>query len=131
MSAHDTTGGGCRVRILDGLHELTVHTLTTTAEGFTVTYSVTPPLPGDLLPRTPGVPALFLWLEAVDDRGRHYLDYGGAHGLDPDGLRTDGSISGRPAVGADVGVLTVRLVFLRGGTKQAYDIAFPLSPSAC
>ncbi|MCX4757103.1 hypothetical protein [Kitasatospora purpeofusca] len=127
MSTHGTTGGGFHVRILDGLHELTVHSLTTTAEGFTVTYSVTPPLPGDLLPHSPGVPPLFLWLEAVDDRGHHYLDYGGAHGLSADGLRTDGSICGRPTVGPDVGVLTVRLVFLRDGTEQTYDIAFPLS----
>lgn len=128
MSTSGTTDGGHRLRILDDRHELTVHTLTTTAEGFTVTYSVVPPLPGDLRPAARDAPPLFLWVEAVDDRGHHYLDYGGAHGLSADGLRTDGAISGRPAVPPEAGALTVRLVFLRGGDEQGYEIVFPLLP---
>ncbi|MFJ9843654.1 hypothetical protein ACIRYZ_25010 [Kitasatospora sp. NPDC101155] len=119
--------GKQRIRILDGRHELTVHALTMTTEAFTVAYSVTPPLPDDLPPVSPAAPPLFLWLEAVDDLGNQYTDYGGAHGLSTDGLRTEGSVSGRPAIAAEADCLTVRMVFLRGVPEQAYEFSLPLS----
>ncbi|MEV7775734.1 hypothetical protein [Kitasatospora sp. NPDC086791] len=91
-----------------------------------MTYSVTPPLPDDVPPLSHAQPPLFLWLEATDDLGNQYTDYGGAHGLSTDGLRTQGTISGQPAVAAEAGRLTVRLVFLQGRSEHGYEFLLPL-----
>ncbi|MFJ9844352.1 hypothetical protein ACIRYZ_28635 [Kitasatospora sp. NPDC101155] len=118
--------GRQRIEVLDRQYELTVHSLTRTAEEFTVTYSVTPPLPDDAPPVSSAAPPLFLWLEATDDLGNHYTDYGGAHGLSTDGLRTEGTISGQPAVAAKADRLTVKLVFLQGPSEHGYEFSLPL-----
>ncbi|MFI1831552.1 hypothetical protein ACH41E_34675 [Streptomyces sp. NPDC020412] len=67
-----------------------------------------------------------MWLEAVDDLGNRYTDFGGARGMSPDGSRTEGSLSGRPAVPSDSRSLTVRLVFMNGTDESGYDLTIPL-----
>ncbi|MFI8455329.1 hypothetical protein [Kitasatospora sp. NPDC085464] len=68
---------------------------------------------------------VFLRPEAADDLGNQYTDYGGVHGLSADGVRTDGSTPGQPAIDAKTGPLTVRLVFLQGQTES--DCEFSLA----
>lgn len=61
------------------------------ADSFTLTYSITLPLPeSDAQPAAP-------ILEAQDDLGNEYLDWGGAYGPSPHGSSTHGTLSGRPA----------------------------------
>lgn len=58
------------------------------ADSFTLTYSITLPLPeSDAQPAAP-------ILEAQDDLGNEYLDWGGAYGPSPDGSSTHGTLSG-------------------------------------
>ncbi|MFI5531299.1 hypothetical protein ACIA8O_22485 [Kitasatospora sp. NPDC051853] len=118
-----------RTTVLDGHHELTVRSLTRADASFTVDYSITPPLPDDLA-TGPATEPLFLWLEAEDDLGNAYTDYGGARGLSPDGRSTEGRISGQPALPAGATALTVRFVFLTGGTEQPHPLTLPVPPGA-
>ncbi|MGW2250798.1 hypothetical protein ACWCXH_11415 [Kitasatospora sp. NPDC001660] len=124
----DDTAGTPRIAILDGRYQLAVHGLARAEDAFAVAYSVTPPMPGDLRIPSPVAPQPSLRLEADDDLGHRYTGSGGAHGLSADGLRTEGTVSGRPAVAAAAAELRVRLVFLLGPEEYAYRLAFPLSP---
>jgi hypothetical protein len=84
---------------------------------------VTPPLPdpvGDL----PTLPVL----EAADDLGNAYDDYGGAFGTSPDGTRTDGSLSARPALDPKAGTLRLRITYLHRGRETAYDVTLGSRP---
>ncbi|ANZ42547.1 hypothetical protein BBK82_07085 [Lentzea guizhouensis] len=91
-------------------------------DAFVLDYTITPPLPGD----EPGGETVFMWIEAADDRLHHYTDFGGARGLSEDGLRTQGTISGQPAIDTDAKELSVRFVFLHGQSEQAYDLVIGL-----
>ncbi|MER5202177.1 hypothetical protein [Streptomyces sp. NPDC002825] len=105
-------------RILDDRHELVVDGLSLEQESFTVRYTVTPPLPeGD-----DGESLVLLALEAHDDAGNEYVDWGGAYGLSEDGGHTDGTITGQPAVADSARVLTVRLTFLREGREYPCEL---------
>jgi hypothetical protein len=115
-----------RIPVLSGRHELTVHALSTSAESFTVSYSIEPPLPDDLSSVSPAAPPVFLWLEAADDLGNHYSDFGGARGLSPDGCRTAGSISGQPGPPPEARSLTVRFMFMVGDEEFGYDVKLPV-----
>lgn len=115
-----------RITILDGRYQLAVHGLARADDAFAVAYSVTPPMPGDLHIPSPVASRLSLRLEADDDLGHRYSGTGGAHGLSADGLRTEGTVSGQPAVAAEAAELRVRLVFRRGPEEYAYRLAFPL-----
>ncbi|GAA3024109.1 hypothetical protein GCM10020229_39290 [Kitasatospora albolonga] len=118
-----------RTEVLDGRHRLTVRSITRADASFTLDYAITPPLPDDL--RTgPAAEPVFLWLEAEDDLGNTYADYGGARGLTPDGHSTEGRISGQPALPAEATALTVRFVFLIGGSEQAHPVTLPVPPDA-
>ncbi|MGW6059057.1 hypothetical protein [Streptomyces sp. NPDC055189] len=110
--------------ILDGHHTLAVRRLKQHDDSFTVHYTITPPLPdGD-----DDAPVL-LALEATDDVGNEYLDWGGAYGTAPDGTYTDGSITGQPSLAAAAGEVRVRIIFLRGGRESACTLTLPV-PSA-
>lgn len=105
-------------RILDGRRELVVHGLSLEGDSFTLRYTVTPPLPqGD-----EGESPVLLALEARDDVGNEYTDWGGAYGLSEDGGHTDGTITGQPAVAPSARVLTVRLTFLREGREYPCEL---------
>ncbi|MFC0844788.1 hypothetical protein ACFH04_13870 [Streptomyces noboritoensis] len=117
---------GPAVRILDGHHELALHGVTLREDSFDVTYSVVPPLSDG---RDKGSPIL-LFIEATDDLGNEYTDSGGAYGVAPDGTHTKGTISGRPALTDESGMLHVRFTFLRGGVENSYDLALSLPASS-
>ncbi|MFI5619734.1 hypothetical protein [Streptomyces sp. NPDC051567] len=121
MSRHGNPGQ--RIAVLGGRHEFEVRTLEQSQESFTVRYSITPPLPDD---RTPLAQPVYMWLEAVDDLGNRYTDFGGARGISPDGSRTEGSLSAQPAAAAGSRSLTVRLVFMSGADESGYDLTIPL-----
>ncbi|GHJ98091.1 MULTISPECIES: hypothetical protein [Streptomyces] len=106
-------------RILGGRHELVVDSLSLDEDSFTVRYTVRPPLPEE----QEGESLVLLTLEARDDVGNEYTDWGGAYGLSEDGGHTDGSITGQPAVTPSARLLTVRLTFLRGGQEHPCDLA--------
>ncbi|WP_225802343.1 hypothetical protein [Streptomyces sp. NK15101] len=106
--------------ILDGRHELVVDSLSLDEDSFTVRYTVRPPLPEG----NEGESLVLLALEARDDVGNEYTDWGGAYGLSEDGGQTDGTITGQPAVAPSARVLTVRLTFLREGRE--YPCELPL-----
>lgn len=110
------------VSVLDGQHELRVLSLTRAEDSFALEYTITPPLPGD----HPGSEMVFMWIEAVDDQGHEYTDFGGARGVSEDGLRTNGTITGQPAVDADSKELSVRFVFLRGQSEAGWSITIGL-----
>ncbi|MER5738437.1 hypothetical protein ABT117_22520 [Streptomyces sp. NPDC002262] len=105
-------------RILGGSHELVVDSLSLDEDSFTVHYTVRPPLPEG---QEGGSPVL-LALEARDDVGNEYTDWGGAYGLSEDGGHTDGTITGQPAVAPSARVLTVRLTFMREGREYPCDL---------
>ncbi|GAA3903783.1 hypothetical protein GCM10022244_12470 [Streptomyces gulbargensis] len=105
-------------RILDGGHELVVDSLSLDEDSFTVRYTVRPPLPEG----EEGESLVLLALEARDDVGNEYTDWGGAYGRSEDGGHTDGSITGQPAVAPSARVLTVRLTFLRDGLEYPCDL---------
>ncbi|MFD5327310.1 hypothetical protein [Streptomyces sp. NPDC127092] len=106
-------------RFLDGHHELVVDGLSLAQDSFTLHYTVTPPLPeGD-----DGESLVLLTLEACDDAGNEYTDWGGAYGVSVDGSHTDGTITGQPAVAPSARVLTVRLTFLREGREYPCELA--------
>ena len=103
--------------ILAGRHQLAITRLKRTDDCFTLKYTVTPPLPDPV----DGLPTLPV-LEAEDDLGNAYDDYGGAFGTSPDGTHTDGSLSARPALDPDAGTLRLRITYLHGGKETAYDV---------
>lgn len=100
-------------RILDGAHELSVHDLKRRADSFTIHYTIAPPLP-DAAENTP----VLLALEAMDDVGNEYFDWGGAYGTAGDGSHTKGSISAHPALAAKACEIRIRLTFLRDGEEH-------------
>ncbi|WP_405808556.1 hypothetical protein OG729_27735 [Streptomyces sp. NBC_00210] len=110
------------VPILGGRHELTLHGLTAHEDSFSVEYSVAPPLPEGPEGESP----VLLVMEAKDDLGNEYSDWGGAFGLHPDGARTEGTISGQPALPASARTLFVRLTYLQGGNETSYDLSLPI-----
>ncbi|WP_432000116.1 hypothetical protein [Streptomyces sioyaensis] len=100
-------------RILDGAHELSVHDLKRRDDSFTLHYTIAPPLPdaGDDTP-------VLLTLEAMDDVGNEYFDWGGAYGAARDGKQTNGSVSAQPALAATACEIRMRLTFLRDGEEH-------------
>ncbi|MFF7994285.1 hypothetical protein ACFZDG_31455 [Kitasatospora xanthocidica] len=122
-------GGGAdqRLRILSGRHELAVHSLARCAESFTVSYSIAPPLPDHDPGSAPSsAHPVFMWLEAVDDLGNRYEDFGGARGLSPDGRRTTGSIAGQPGLPPEAVSLTVRFTFVVGAEELTDELTLPV-----
>lgn len=112
-----------RRSVLGGRHELVIGRLTRDDASFTVHYTLTPPLPDG----ESGAHVL-LALEAEDDLGNEYLDWGGAYGV-PDGAAyTDGSVTGQPAPPAEARRLTLRLTLLSGAVEDSYEIELPLGP---
>ncbi|UKY47761.1 hypothetical protein [Streptomyces inhibens] len=101
------------VRILDGAHELSVHDLKRRDDSFTLHYTIAPPLP-DAADHAP----VLLALEAMDDVGNEYFDWGGAYGAADDGTHTDGSISAQPALAAKACEIRMRITFLRNGEEH-------------
>ncbi|BDM70780.1 hypothetical protein HEK616_42670 [Streptomyces nigrescens] len=99
--------------ILNGRHELSVHSLKRRDDSFTLHYTIAPPLPdaGDTTP-------VLLALEAMDDIGNEYFDWGGAYGAAEGGTYTNGSISARPALAPKACEIRVRLTFLRDGEEH-------------
>ncbi|MFJ2865582.1 hypothetical protein [Kitasatospora sp. NPDC087314] len=92
-----------------------------------MSYSITATLPDDLGSVPSSARPAFMWLEAVDDLGNRYGDFGGARGLSPDGRRTDGSISGQPGLPPEAVSMAVRFTFMVGADEVAYDLTFPLA----
>ncbi|MFI0790320.1 hypothetical protein ACH4Q6_32550 [Streptomyces lydicus] len=101
------------VKILNDSHELSVHDLERRVDSFTLRYTITPPLP-DAAEATP----VLLSLEAMDDIGNEYFDWGGAYGAAGDGTHTSGSISAQPALAPKACEIRVRLTFLRDGEEH-------------
>ncbi|MFI6056540.1 hypothetical protein ACIBCO_41640 [Streptomyces violascens] len=110
------------VTILDARHQLTLHGVTRAEDSFTVAYSISPPLPEGPDDEIP----VLLTLEARDELGNEYTDWGGAFGLSPDGSHTEGTISGQPVLPSGAGTLHVRLTFLRDGDEFPYDVTLPV-----
>ncbi|QIY77362.2 hypothetical protein HEP84_40520 [Streptomyces sp. RLB1-33] len=110
--------------ILDGGHELTIRKLKLQDDSFTIHYSITPPLPDADSAAPPFLP----FLEAKDDLGNEYLDWGGAYGLSPDGIRTEGSLTGQPAPASEAQVLLVRVTFVQDSRETAYDMTLRIRP---
>ncbi|MFF8788160.1 hypothetical protein [Streptomyces sp. NPDC015125] len=102
-----------KVKILNGAHELSVHDLNRRDDSFTLHYTITPPLP-DAADHTP----VLLALDALDDVGNAYVDWGGAYGAAPDGTRTSGSITAQPALAAKACEVRIRIDFLCGGQEH-------------
>jgi len=67
-----------------------------------------------------------MWIEAVDDQGHEYIDFGGARGVSEDGSHTTGTISGQPAIEGDAKELSVRFVFLHGQSEEGHDLTIGL-----
>ncbi|ARF59161.1 hypothetical protein B1H19_01175 [Streptomyces gilvosporeus] len=82
-------------------------------DSFTVHYTIVPALP-DAADATP----VLLALEAMDDIGNEYVDWGGAYGASGDGTYTRGSITAQPALAPQAGEVRVRLTFLRDGEEH-------------
>ncbi|MFJ2598725.1 hypothetical protein [Streptomyces erythrochromogenes] len=116
MNRHAEHGDLSALPILGGSYQLAIGGLTLQADSFTLRYTVTPPLSASVL----------LTLDAEDDLGNTYVDWGGAYGTSPDGLRTQGTITARPAPPPSARHLRVRLVFLRSGAEFPYDLVLPL-----
>ncbi|MET9648349.1 hypothetical protein [Streptomyces syringium] len=113
------------VSVLGGRYELAVLGLSKKTDSFALEYTVTPPLPDadDAASSSP----VYLRLEATDDLGNEYTDWGGAYGLGLDGAQTRGSISGQPALPPDAHTLTVRLTFMTGTQETEHQLCFPLT----
>ncbi|MEU2828074.1 hypothetical protein ABZ667_05290 [Streptomyces lavendulae] len=116
MSRHTGHADLPALPILGGSYQLAIDGLTLPADSFTLHYTVSPPLPASVL----------LTLDAEDDLGNTYVDWGGACGTSPDGHRTHGTITARPAPPHAALRLRVRLVFLRSGAEFPYDLGLPL-----
>jgi hypothetical protein len=106
------------IRVLEGRHEMVIFGLSMKSDSFSVNYSITPPLPDE--------PMVYLWLEATDDLGNVYTNWGGVYGLSPDKRQTLGSITGQPAVASDARVLNVRFSFMQSTKVTKYETSFPL-----
>jgi hypothetical protein len=106
------------IPVLDGRHKMVLLELSMKPDSFTVKYSITPPLPDD--------PMVYLWLEATDDLGNRYNNWGGAYGPSPDGQQTLGSITGQPALPVAARLLNVRLNFMQGAKVTQHEASFPL-----
>uniref|UniRef100_A0AAU2V0L6 Uncharacterized protein n=1 Tax=Streptomyces sp. NBC_00003 TaxID=2903608 RepID=A0AAU2V0L6_9ACTN len=100
------------VTILGGRHQLTLHGVTRAEDSFAVTYSITPPLPEGPDDESP----ILLALEAEDDLGNEYTDWGGAFGLAADGTRTEGH-SLWPASAAHRAAHAARAVHVPAGCR--------------
>ncbi|MFG2631186.1 hypothetical protein [Streptomyces sp. NPDC048473] len=111
------------LRILDGRHELALLGLTRDEVSFTLTYTITPPLPEDPGEGMPFLPVL----EARDDLGNEYTDWGGVFGTPPDGSVTEGELTGQPAIPNAASSLAVTFTYLRGGEEMSYELTLPLS----
>uniref|UniRef100_A0AAU2UZM5 Uncharacterized protein n=1 Tax=Streptomyces sp. NBC_00003 TaxID=2903608 RepID=A0AAU2UZM5_9ACTN len=108
--------------VLDGRHQLTVHAVTPAPDSFSIAYSIAPALPED----PDGTDPILLTLEAKDDLGNEYTDWGGAFGLAPDGTRTEGTITGQPALPTEAGELHVQLTFLQAGKEFPHELTLRL-----
>ncbi|MFD1313698.1 hypothetical protein [Streptomyces kaempferi] len=104
--------------ILDGGYELTIRKLKLQDDSFTIHYSITPAVPDADSAAPPFLP----FLEAKDDLGNEYLDWGGAYGPSPDGIRTEGSLTGQPAPPPEAQVLLVRITVAQDSRETAYDM---------
>lgn len=112
-------------RILDGRHELTIRVLAHAPDSFSLTYTVSPPFTDG----TDGEDRVFLIMDAEDDLGNAYVDWGGAFGPAGDGSRTEGTITGQPAIPEKAEALRVRITFLRGLAEYPYDVVLrPRTP---
>jgi hypothetical protein len=110
--------------ILNGSHQLTIRKLKLQDDSFTIHYSITPPLPDADSTATPFLP----FLEAKDDLGNEYLDWGGAYGPSSDGIRTEGSLTGRPAPTPEAHVLLIRVTIVQDSRETAYDMTLRIRP---
>ncbi|MGY4957776.1 hypothetical protein [Streptomyces nigrescens] len=108
--------------ILNVAHELSVHRLKQRDDSFSIHYTITPPLPD----QEDNAPVL-LALEATDDLGSAYLDWGGAYGTAADGTHTNGSISAQPVLAAEATEVRIRIMFLREGEEHPIDLALRTS----
>ncbi|MGP3991242.1 hypothetical protein [Streptomyces sp. 3N207] len=63
----------------------------------------------------------------MDDLGNEYLDGGGAQGLSPDGLRTLGSASVRPAPPPGAVTLSLIFGFLNGKDETRHELSLSLA----
>jgi hypothetical protein len=115
IPGHD--GLPASIAILGGWHELALQGVTLDADSFTISYTVTPALPQSVL----------LTLDAEDDLGNTYVDWGGAYGTSPDRRRTRGTVTARPAPPLAARHLQARLTFLRNGEEFPYDLSLGLS----
>lgn len=106
------------IPVLDGRHEMVLLGLSMKPDSFTVKYSITPPLSDD--------PMVYLWLEATDDVGNVYTNWGGAYGPSPDGRQTLGSVTGQPALPSSARSLAVRFCFMQGAQVSRYEVSLPL-----
>ncbi|MEU9126158.1 hypothetical protein AB0C96_41220 [Streptomyces sp. NPDC048506] len=113
MKPHRTPVPLASVKILDGAHELSVHNLQRRDDSFTLLYTITPPLPA-----TAEHSPVLLALEAMDDVGNEYFDWGGAYGAAGDGTHTRGSVTAQPALAAKACEIRVRITFLREGEEH-------------
>ncbi|WP_234317634.1 hypothetical protein [Streptomyces rimosus] len=114
------------VRVLDGRHELTLHEVTRQDDSFVISYTVTPPLPDDA--EGEGGTVLPV-LEAEDDLGNEYSDWGGAYGTSDDGSHTNGTLTAQPALPLAARSVAVHVTLLRGGEEYTYDVTLDV-PSA-
>ena len=84
--------------ILDGGHQLTIRELKLREDSSTIHYSITPPLPD-----ADSAPT-------------------------PDGIRTEGCLTGRPAPTPEAHVLLIRVTFVQGSRETAHDMALRIRP---
>ncbi|MBD0744204.1 hypothetical protein [Streptomyces sp. CBMA152] len=112
--------------VLGGSHELTLRALALEPDSFAIRYFLTP-----ALPETPdGTSPILLALEAEDDLGNEYTDWGGAFGSAPDGSYTSGTIAGQPGVPAEARGLRLRITFLRNAEEFPYELTLPVAYDA-
>jgi hypothetical protein len=110
------------VRVLDGRHELVLRGVTRQDGAFDVRYTVAPPLPDGTGGETP----VLLILQAQDDLGSEYSDWGGVFGTSEDATCTTGMVTGQPGLPAAARSLRLRFTFLRAGEEYAYDLDLPV-----
>lgn len=115
------------VPVLTGRHELTLHTLNLEPDSFTLTSSLVPAIPEG----PDGTSPILLILEAEDDLGNEYTDWGGAFGPSSDGSssrRTEGTLTGQPGLPSEARELHVRVTFLKNGEEHPNELTLPLLP---
>ncbi|UNM16433.1 hypothetical protein J4032_10345 [Streptomyces formicae] len=96
--------------------------MTADEDSFSIEYSITPPLPEE----SDGESTVLLMLEARDDLGNEYSDWGGTFGTSADGKQTEGTVSGQPGLPAGTRELFVRFTYLRAGEETSYDLTLPV-----